>query len=300
LIIWPKFNCRKIIEKKYTILLVPNDTQRTRHLVINKAVLILSMTLAAVIITSLLVIYGLYSNVKSDNSVLVENNKQKQNSLEVLNQDIKGKQQQIDTLKQATEASKSKLVELLELESRINSILNNKTINLPISRGGGIGSADSIADSDELIKKLNEALTNLQAYEVEQRKLPAVLPCSGKITSYFGGRENPFWGKSSETHEGVDIANIQGTSIKAAGDGVVSFSGWKSGYGYVIIINHENGYESFYGHNSKLKVSEGTQVKRGDLIALMGSTGRSTGTHCHFEVRYNGAPMDPFKLINQF
>lgn len=281
-------------------MVVPNDTQRTRYLVFNKAVLILSVTLAAVIIASLLILSQLYSNGKSDNRALVESNKQKQNSLEVLNQDIEDKQHQIDTLKQATETSKSKLVELLELESKINSILNNKATNLPVSRGGTIGSSDSIANSDELIKKLNEALTNIQAYEVEQRKLPAALPCSGNITSYFGVRENPFWGKSSETHEGVDIANSLGTPIKAAGEGIVTFSGWKSGYGYVIIINHGNGYESFYGHNSKLKVSVGTEVKRGDLIALMGSTGRSTGTHCHFEVRLNGTPMDPFKLINQF
>jgi murein DD-endopeptidase MepM/ murein hydrolase activator NlpD len=281
-------------------MIVPNDTQSTRSLVFNKAVLILSLTLVAVIIASLLILSQLYSNVKNDNRALVESNKQKQNSLEALNQNIKDKQDQIDTFKQAVETSKIKLVELMELENRINGILNNKTIKLPVSRGGTIGSSDSIADSDELINKLNEALTNLQAYEIEQRKLPVVLPCLGNITSYFGGRENPFWGKSSETHEGVDIANIQGTSIKAAGDGVVTFSGWKSGYGNVIIINHGNGYESFYGHNSKLKVSEGTQVKRGDLIALMGSTGRSTGTHCHFEVRFNGAPMDPFKLINQF
>jgi murein DD-endopeptidase MepM/ murein hydrolase activator NlpD len=281
-------------------MIVPNDTRNTRHLVFNKAAVILSLTLAAVIIGSLLVLYKLYSNVKSDYSALVESNNQKQTNMEALQQDIKDKQQQIDTYKQATESAKSKMEELLELESKINSILNNKTIKLPVSRGGPVGSSASTAESDDLIKKLNDSLTKLQAYEVEQRKLPAVLPCSGDITSDFGWRGNPFGGRSKETHEGVDIANSSGTSIKAAGDGVVTFSGWKSGYGNVVIISHGNGYESFYGHNSKLKVSEGTRVKRGDLIALMGSTGRSTGPHCHFEVRLNGTPIDPFKLINQF
>lgn len=115
-------------------------------------------------------------------------------------------------------------------------------------------------------------------------------PARGTITSRFGSR----WG---EQHTGLDIAVPRGTAVKAADSGVVSFSGWNGGYGYCVIINHGNGYQTLYGHNSKLKVKVGQQVSKGQTIASSGSTGRSTGPHVHFEVRKNGVPVNPQKYL---
>ncbi len=116
-------------------------------------------------------------------------------------------------------------------------------------------------------------------------------PTRGSITSRFGRR----WG---ELHTGLDIAVPRGTIVKAADSGVVSFAGWNGGYGYCVIINHKNGYQTLYGHNSKLYVKVGQEVSKGQKIASSGSTGRSTGPHVHFEVRKNGVQQNPERYLN--
>lgn len=121
-------------------------------------------------------------------------------------------------------------------------------------------------------------------------------PTSGRITSYFGGRKSP-GGIGSTNHKGIDIANSYGTPIYAADGGTVIYSGWMSGYGYFVQIDHGNGYVTCYGHNSKLLVSVGQHVYKGQQIAKMGSTGNSTGNHCHFEVRYNGVAKNPLNYL---
>ena len=121
-------------------------------------------------------------------------------------------------------------------------------------------------------------------------------PTSGHITSYFGGRKSP-GGIGSTNHKGIDIANSYGTPIYAADGGTVIYSGWMSGYGYFVQIDHGNGYVTCYGHNSKLLVSVGQHVYKGQQIAKMGSTGNSTGNHCHFEIRYNGMAKNPLNYL---
>ena len=121
-------------------------------------------------------------------------------------------------------------------------------------------------------------------------------PTSGRITSTFGGRASP-GGIGSTNHKGIDIANSYGTAIYAADGGTVVYAGWMSGYGYLVQINHGNGYVTYYGHNSSLLVSVGQHVYKGQQIARMGSTGNSTGNHCHFEVRYNGVAKNPLNYL---
>lgn len=111
-----------------------------------------------------------------------------------------------------------------------------------------------------------------------------VLPANGTLTSFYGARKSP-GGIGSTNHQGWDIANIVGTQVVASDDGVVSFAAYTSGYGNFVKIRHSNGYETRYGHNSQLVARTGQAVKQGQLIALMGSTGHSTGSHCHFEIR---------------
>lgn len=116
------------------------------------------------------------------------------------------------------------------------------------------------------------------------------------MTSPYGWRIHPITG-IKKFHSGVDLAGNYGDPVRAALDGTVSEAGWISGYGYTVIIDHGNGYMTLYGHNQKLRVSAGQRVKRGQRIADMGSTGNSTGPHCHFEVRINGQVDEPGKYI---
>ena len=118
-------------------------------------------------------------------------------------------------------------------------------------------------------------------------------PCTGILTSRFGYRSL----LGSTYHSGIDIGNSYGTSIYASDGGTVTYSGWMSGYGYLIIIDHGNGYQTYYGHNSSLVASLEQKVHKGQLIARMGSTGRSTGNHCHFGIKLNGTFLNPLNYL---
>lgn len=115
-------------------------------------------------------------------------------------------------------------------------------------------------------------------------------PSFGTLSSRYGRR----WGRS---HNGIDIAGNYNSPIKAADGGVVTYAGWMSGYGNYIVIDHENGYQTAYGHNASLLAGVGDRVAKGDVIAKMGNTGRSTGTHLHFEVRKNGQYVNPLQYV---
>ena len=119
-------------------------------------------------------------------------------------------------------------------------------------------------------------------------------PTNGSITSRYGYR---YIFGSSDFHTGLDIANSRGTNIYAADGGVVVTAGWSGSYGYLVVIDHQNGYQTYYAHNSSLLVSVGDKVYKGEHIAEMGSTGRATGSHCHFEVRYNGKTQNPLNYL---
>lgn len=122
-------------------------------------------------------------------------------------------------------------------------------------------------------------------------------PTSGRISSYFGGRKSP-GGIGSTNHKGIDIAVPRGTPIYAADGGTVTYSGWMSGYGYLVQIDHGNGYVTRYGHNSSLTVNVGQHVYKGQQVARAGSTGNSTGNHCHFEVKINGTSVNPLSYLS--
>lgn len=123
-----------------------------------------------------------------------------------------------------------------------------------------------------------------------------IWPASGPITSPYGWRTHPIFG-TSRYHSGIDIGADYGDTVVAADSGVVIYSDWMGGYGKAVIIDHGNGITTLYGHNSELLVAEGQQVRKGQAIARVGSTGYSTGPHCHFEVRQNGSPVDPMGYL---
>lgn len=128
--------------------------------------------------------------------------------------------------------------------------------------------------------------------------MPSLWPVNGSLVSHFGMRMDPFSGQGG-FHPGVDIhANI-GTPVRAPADGRIVQAGWNAGYGISIMIDHENDVQTLYGHLSRIELRVGQEVKRGQIIGLTGTTGRSTGPHLHYEVHVNGAPVNPYRYLRQ-
>lgn len=157
-----------------------------------------------------------------------------------------------------------------------------------------------LMDVENKLTYQEEELTKLGEYFAEQSALlastPSIIPVKGWITSGFGPRIDPFTRKIVR-HDGIDISTRSGTPIVAPADGVVTFAGNKPGYGLMLSIDHGYGIVTKYGHNSKFFVAHGTRVKRGMPISAVGSTGRSTGPHLHYEVVINGINVNPKKFI---
>ncbi len=151
-----------------------------------------------------------------------------------------------------------------------------------------------------LENKMSHLEENMRAYEMLLRKrgfTPSIWPVQGKLESGFGGRRNPFGGRSVEFHAGQDIVTAWGTSVVAGAKGNVTFVGWQNGYGRLVVIDHGGGLTTRYGHLSHIDVALGQIVGRGEFIGRVGSTGRSTGPHLHYEVRINDEPVDPLPYL---
>ena len=129
---------------------------------------------------------------------------------------------------------------------------------------------------------------------------PVGWPVEGRdVASEFGYREDPFTGIGTEWHGGIDIAAPMGSSVYATADGVVTFAGWDNeGYGNLVVVEHGYGFSTYYGHNSRVLVAQGDEVVRGDVVALSGDTGRSTGPHCHYEIRVHDTSRDPSEYLS--
>lgn len=188
-------------------------------------------------------------------------------------------------------------------EIKDNSMYEGRTV---VARNGQDGTARVLAR----VTKVNGVQTKSDVLESETitrpvskivkvgtKERPAttgsgtfIKPTYGTLSSRYGSR----WGS---THQGIDIAGEYNSDIKAADGGVVTYSDWMSGYGNYLIIDHENGYQTAYGHCASLEAKVGDRVAKGDVVAKMGNTGRSTGTHLHFEVRKNGKYVNPLKYV---
>jgi murein DD-endopeptidase MepM/ murein hydrolase activator NlpD len=192
--------------------------------------------------------------------------------------------------------------------------IDNRELNFdgpPAFGGPEEGSGGAAAQVPDLNTLLNDMQRKLERRDVQLLALEnvvlsrslnqAVKPegrpvLEGYISSYFGGRQDPFDG-SDAVHRGVDFAGPAGSQVMAVAAGVVTRAEAASGYGNLVEINHGNGYVTRYGHNQRVLVRVGDTVSRGTSIALMGSTGRSTGPHVHFEVLLNGLHLNPLKFI---
>jgi murein DD-endopeptidase MepM/ murein hydrolase activator NlpD len=172
----------------------------------------------------------------------------------------------------------------------------------PSAIGRAIGGPDDYAGSEitELSAAFDSKLDKVgEIFELQQLKLsgtPASWPVKGSITDRFGYRFSPF-GRGSESHSGLDISASFGSPVQATADGHVVYAGPQGGYGNLIEIDHGFGLTTRYGHLSRIAVRIGDHVNRGSMIGAVGTTGRSTGPHCHYEVRLHGVPVNPIKYI---
>jgi len=188
-------------------------------------------------------------------------------------------------------------VELIAEHNKINNamIIAGQKIFLP-----GVEVPKEIVSKKEVEakKEIETAKPKKSESSVKEDKLVLSWPLRGPITSRFGTRKSPF-SKGKKFHCGIDIGAEEGSSVKAAGDGKVIFSGWKDVYGNMVVIEHENNYLTIYAHNSINFVGENETVNRGDVIASSGRTGAVTGAHLHFEIRKGVVPLNPLRILNK-
>jgi len=217
-----------------------------------------------------------------------------------LRNDNDAQREQLDQLKNRVDALEDKsrrLVEMTGVTHEENSNDKNE------ERGTGGPSlplnADAIKTVERRAAKIEQSLhaceTAVRAKA--QARIPSQWPVSGNLTDGFGGRRNPFGGGGSEFHPGQDIATAKGTPVTATADGVVTHADWQAGYGQLVEIDHKNGLFTRFGHLSQINVTPGQKIKRGETIGFVGSTGRSTGPHLHYEVRVGDQPVEPLNYL---
>ncbi|MCX7842285.1 MAG: peptidoglycan DD-metalloendopeptidase family protein [Clostridia bacterium] len=298
--------------KSLSIVFIPHSSSEVKVYKFTsfglKVSAVAALLIFSLIGTAVFMACTLYENrkLKADIAVLEEENL-KQNSL-IVQKDteisrLEEKQQGFNNiLKQVT----GKFREITE------TYLSSRSSADRVSRAGSRNEAtfvDEINDLKALISNLEkagaaqeDALADLSDVEKKLDKymeaIPTVWPSHGRISSYFGGRPDPFTGRK-KYHEGIDIAADYGTDIVAAAAGEIVFSGYSAGYGYNVVIDHGHGVTTLYGHCSKLLAKVGQKVGKGEAVAKVGSSGRSTGPHVHFEIRLDGTQVDPLKYLEK-
>ncbi len=232
---------------------------------------------------------------------------------------------QLINLSSKVRSMQADMTRVQQFNSKLRSMMNldRDPVEVGANGLGGPGTEDPskgylpLLRQELLARKMNSFLKQLgnDAYleEVRQQELlqvlrknseilastPSVWPTEGWISSPFGGRSSPFSTRSarSEFHKGIDINTRSGTPIQAPAKGLVVFAGYDGGYGNCVVISHGNGITTRYGHMQKFVVRKGDTLTRGDLVGYVGSTGRSTGSHLHYEVMLNGVCVNPMRYI---
>jgi len=193
-----------------------------------------------------------------------------------------------------TSAMKEKFTKIDTELSNINDYLKARGIKPAVTVPEGGEADDDVISSDEISDFYVNYLDRV-GYELSHT--PLGMPYHGRITSTFGHRENPFGGSNVETHKGLDISGPLGSPVKAMAEGTVEFAGRRGGFGNCIMLKHANGFETLYGHLSRILVTVGEKIKIGQTIGNIGSTGRSTGPHLHYEIHKNGQQINPQSFL---
>ncbi|MEJ2157237.1 MAG: M23 family metallopeptidase [Desulfobacteraceae bacterium] len=304
--------------KRYTVLFIDDKGNPVRESLVSKRAIKILTTLAVILIglcaTGTYRYINMHKQLADKNTLLAKIDQQ--------NNDIESQRIQLQSFAHEINDLKASLVALNDFESKIRIMANleHKPDQASLFAMGGSMPEDLDPnlplnqDHDRLVREMHDQIEHVQqassvqgssfeslikSLESKRNLLaatPSLRPTNGWYSSKFGYRVSPFTGRK-EFHRGLDIANKHGSPIIAPADGVVTFSKKKWLIGNMLKIDHGYGMVTLYGHISKFMKHRGDRVKRGDVIALMGNTGRSTGPHVHYEVRLNGVPVNPIKYI---
>ncbi|MDI6703925.1 MAG: M23 family metallopeptidase [bacterium] len=283
--------------KGFEVILMPHNANRIRNITLT------SFKLSGILFSLLLAFSSLFfTNL---GRIWVENLE-----LQRLRNEKVELKERVKEFVSKTEELEKQMIRLEELEDSLKRLAGLPKDFKLMGKGG-----PEVALPPISAKSLDKTLDNLRKkaslqisrfYEIKKEiekkgrylsLIPCIWPVDGEISSFFGPRISPFT-KRMAFHKGLDIVAPIGTPIKATASGKISYTGWKEYYGLNIIINHGNRYKTVYGHLSKIKVKKGGKVKRGDVIGLLGNTGRSTGPHLHYEFRVNNRCVDPLKWMS--
>ncbi|RJP70724.1 MAG: M23 family metallopeptidase [Candidatus Abyssobacteria bacterium SURF_17] len=301
------------MSKKWTVLIIPNSSGKIIDLSVNGKVLRAGAGAFSLVILACVIISSVWLYIwKHEKTARIER----------LQLEVNQRSQELDTLK--VEFGK-----LIVLEDKLRAIAGLRPRQAPENKAnaGGQGgpepspvafsdtfeycsiptsSGPNLPENRGLLEALIATQTSftelLEYFEKEEDRLacvPSINPIASQdawISSGFGYRTDPINGKR-RFHEGIDLVAPRRTPVMAPADGVVIFSGWREGLGRTVELRHEYGYRTIYGHNDKLLKKKGDHVTRGDVISLVGSSGRSTGPHLHYEVRLNGKLVNPYRHI---
>ena len=299
----------------FTFWLIPADGQHIARKHVKKAHLKYAFTGLA----SVVLLFGIALGVLGHLAMQNEAQKQELALYKQGKQEQEQKiQQQIKQLQQLAEKNQKQLADLSKLEDQVRSQMEKNGAQLPpktdasVYGGKGGGSLNLATEMNVMLEQEKNIGLAAQAKAVDLQNLlgaiktenyrqdvtPSKWPTDGGyVSSSFGGRSNPFSGYGRDWHPGIDIAVDYGTPVYASAAGYVQQAGWYGGYGNYIRLGHDFGYETAYGHMSRLAVSAGSFVKKGQVIGYVGSTGYSTGPHLHFEVLKNGEQVNPSSLM---
>lgn len=305
----------KKLNKTYSIVIIPNNNDSIKKYSLKAP--FVKVMFALIVIFSLSIMVFFFKSTQTINGEVKTDELSKdalQQQIQTLsqliieqNKSLETSDRQIQELKSNVTANNSKLKEFTKVYTEISDKYISKS-----NRGSTTKNIDKtgidLIKLSSIVEELNrsfnsdeQVMADLMISKGKLEKIvnaiPTLVPVEGKISSPFGMRNHPIK-KVNKVHEGVDISSSNGDPILAAASGTVEYSGYNSGYGYHIIIDHKNGYRTLYAHSSKLLVKEGELVKKGQKIALVGNTGLSTGPHLHFEIRIGNTPVDPTQYID--
>ena len=285
----------------FSFTLIPHTPKGIRHCKIPFPLLFffIGLFLSISIALSLFIHRNFYATVESSEISLQEQ------KTALLLEKIRGYENEIKEVKEGIERldDLSARMEELSPHQRMKGIERQPEVRIEAAQSADLnleGIRRNLSLFLQEVKSQEEAfhdiLTTLQEDPRLPHHLPSIQPARGWTISGYGDRENPFTGRT-EMHKGIDIANLLGTPILATADGIVRSTGYRLDLGFFLILDHGYSLTTFYGHCSKLKVKAGNRVKRGQVIALMGRSGRTLGPHLHYEVRVKDVPVDPLSFV---
>lgn len=219
-------------------------------------------------------------------------------------------QREAQTLRQRYDTLQRKVKQTNEQLASLQMLANEVTTAYGMKRQLA-GSPDLIGEAmDSLTPTMGETLAEydyLRTTNLARRKgnifsrgdvnvLPSIWPVNGRLMAGYGVRSDPFSGEGA-MHTGIDIAAPVGTPVHATADGIVLHAGWNGGYGRCVIVDHGNNYQTWYAHLSRMDAIEGEEIRQGEVLGEVGNSGRSTGSHLHYEVRIGSTPVNPYRFL---